>query len=655
MTELIFTRRAGRRAWILMAVAGVAGLIQISQLSAQDADLEISLGGSGDTTGIELRVSGGSGNFHTVEETEALDAVKWAPLSIRRLSDPNQSVSLEVPADSSRFFRTREFDPDSAENFVGGFRMTDHRGISHELHYEEDRAAVLLIFVDRQALESDDLVTRVKSVRDEFTANQVVTWLVNVEPGASRVEIAASAAATRLDVPILDDRTQVLGIGLDARAELDAVILDPESSRILFQGPLAAEENGANLVTSALREIVSEKTAPVRLVKSSARPLPIQSPTSLTYTHDIAEVLQKHCVQCHSDGNIAPFSMTEYESVADRSRQIRRVVLSQQMPPWHADPEYGHFVNDSALPAADAQRLITWIDEGGARGDGPDPLEEANHNTPVPVDYPATWPKALGEPDYVISIPKQDLPANGEVDYRYITVKTDLPKGEWLRAAVVLPSNKAVVHHALAFNGSFEQFLGGLDGYFSAYLPGTEALTFPEGTGKWLPKGEEIVLQIHYITTGQPESDTTSLGLYFHDEEPQRALITEAASSIRIYIPPNALDHEMTASKTFDTDVLLYELSPHMHYRGSRFRYEAHYPDGSVEILINIPKYWFDWQRPYRFAEPKRLPKGTAIVCVGAFDNSRFNHENPDPSKRVRFGEQTDDEMFIGYIHYSEE
>jgi len=238
-------------------------------------------------------------------------------------------------------------------------------------------------------------------------------------------------------------------------------------------------------------------------------------------------------------------------------------------------------------------------------------------------------------------------------------VAVNIPSNVWLRAAVILPGNTKIVHHSLVFVGSLLDVIisgGGLGGYFAGYVPGMRPVSFPEGTGKLLPANVTVTFQMHYITTGQEETDQTRLGLYFMKTPPAAELRTTAAATISFQIPPGAPEYAAQASvvPSNTKDILLYELAPHIHYRGSRFKFEAVYPNGTSEVLLSVPKYEFHWQTLYRLAQPKRLPAGTRIRCSGAFDNSSQNLENPDPTALVRFGEQTSDEMFIGYLNYSE-
>jgi len=334
---------------------------------------------------------------------------------------------------------------------------------------------------------------------------------------------------------------------------------------------------------------------------------------------------------------------------------IEEVLLAQRMPPWHADPHYGSFVNERALAAEQAQTLVRWVEQGAPREPGDDPL--ASHAPPPARDWP------LGQPDFVVKFPTaQEIPASGVLDYRYIPVTSPIRSNAWLRAAVVRPGNKKVVHHILVLvttaqelqNHKMRNGGGGIDGYFSAYVPGYEAVPFPEGAGKFLPAGSILMFQVHYTTSGKTETDQSEIGLYLAREKPATELKTRSAFNVKFQIPPGSPNEESEAEFKFTKDALLYDMSPHMHLRGSWFSYEAVYPDGKKEVLLSVPHYDFKWQHLYRLTQPKRLPAGTRLVCRGAHDNSPQNPDNPDPNASVRFGDQTFDEMFIGYFNYTD-
>jgi hypothetical protein len=297
-------------------------------------------------------------------------------------------------------------------------------------------------------------------------------------------------------------------------------------------------------------------------------------------------------------------------------------------------------VGGVALSPLESSTLHAWAKAGAPRGTGPDPL------TSVPPAVADGW--ELGPPDLILTIPTQSIPATGTIDYVYSTVNLPFAEERWVRAAVVKPGNPRVVHHSLVFEGTIFDVLtaaGGQGGFFAGFVPGVAQTPFPAGTGKRLRPGSALTFQTHYTPTGRPETDATRIGLYFHSAAPARELQTRSAYAPifpvnTISIPPRVRDHprEATFTPSATRDVLLYELNPHMHYRGKRFRYEAVYPDGTVETLLNVPQYDFNWQSSYLFAEPRRLPAGTVIRARGAFDNSAQNPYNPDPNQLVRGG-----------------
>jgi mono/diheme cytochrome c family protein len=372
------------------------------------------------------------------------------------------------------------------------------------------------------------------------------------------------------------------------------------------------------------------------------------------YALEVAPLLQKNCVTCHRPGDIGSFAMTNHAVVAGQAASIKANLLEGIMPPWHADAPKGVFTNDFSLQPAEVARLLRWVDAGAPKGGGGDPLAEV---TPATVQ---DWP--MGTPDKIVRITRQNIPAKAsqaEVPYRYAVVASPFTTNVWLRAAVVRPGNRKVVHHALIFTGtSFADVLqvqAGLGGFFAGYVPGMDQREYPAGTAKFLKKGSFIVFQMHYTPVETAQSDATEIGLYLMSGPPEQELKTGAAYSTVLSIPPGASDAPAAAEMEFARPVTIYELSPHMHYRGKRMRFEAVRPDGSTDTLLNVPAYDFAWQAMYRFTEPRRYPAGTRIRVVGAFDNSVWNPFNPDPAAQVEFGEQTNDEMFIGYVNYSEE
>lgn len=548
-----------------------------------------------------------------------------------------------------RFYRL-ETRPPAPLAPLANLALNDQRGRRHELLREGDARAVVLVFADNASLPA--AWAAVKPLQERFAAQNVRFWLVN--PRDPRDTITDAAEAAGVTAPVLHDTARLVARTFGATRSLEVVAIDRDTFTTFYQGALLdrCEEPGGppeqNYLAEALEHFLAGQPVPVEHARASGAPLALEPVATPDYSRDIAPLLQQRCVGCHRPGDIGSWAMTDHATVKLWAPAMRQAVLTGQMPPWHADPAHGSFANDFSLRPAEAAQLVAWLDAGAPRGEGADPLEAE------PPEPPAAWP--LGQPDRVLSIPTQSIPATGEVAYRYLIVANPLNTDVWLRAASVRPGNRAVVHHCLVFVGEeVVQLLGGLGGFFAGYVPGMEQVEYPAGTGKRLPAGGFLVFQMHYTPNGTAATDRTELGLYFADTPPARELRTTAAYRDQFFIAPGVRDHELTAETLIAEDSLLYEMSPHMHYRGARMRFEAFYPDGSSETLLNVPGYEFAWQALYRLAEPRRLPAGTRIRITGGFDNSPWNPWNPNPQALITFGEQTDDEMFIGYLNVAAE
>jgi len=403
----------------------------------------------------------------------------------------------------------------------------------------------------------------------------------------------------------------------------------------------------------AIDELLAGK--PVSVAKTEAmgcligRVREAKSDAAVTYSNQIARLFQNRCVECHRAGEIAPFALDNYTKAAGWADMILEVVENGQMPPWHADPRYGHFRNERRLSDSEKQLIRDWVAAGAPEGNPAD--------LPKPKQYTEGWqlPK---KPDAVIAMRAKpyDVPAEGVVRYQHFVANTDFNEDKWVKAHEVIPGNRVVVHHVLVFaKKPGERELpgeGGLSGFLASYVPGLRAEPYPPGMAKRIPAGSQIVFQIHYTPIGSPQQDITKLGLVFMDEKDVKYEVkTTSAVQRRINIPPGDANWR-TEATSFATPegAMMLGYSPHMHLRGKSFSYEAMYPDGKREMLLDVPTYDFNWQTFYRLAEPMPLPKRTRIKAVALFDNSENNLSNPNPKKTVRWGDQTWDEMMIGYF-----
>jgi hypothetical protein len=604
---------------------------------------------------LRLPISPDLDSAGVLEASDDLNGLEWRPLLQLSPGEGHHDwMDSEQRSRTRRFYRLSRV-PRVPLLPSPDFRLIDHRGVSHELFREGDAKIVLLVFSDAAGL--GQTWESLRPLVASHDPGEMVVWIVN--PTDDRAALAAAADRAGVTVPVLHDAAQLVTRTFGAGVSGEALAMDGFSLIPFYRGAIEevcenppAEPRRQRYLSDAVERFLQGVAPVVEQVRPLGGSLRLVSPQVVNYATGIAPLLQAKCVTCHRPGDVGSWAMTNHASVSRQALAIRGNILEGLMPPWHADPAHGRFANDFSLTPAEQATLVAWVDAGAPRGDGPDPLE----NVPPP---PSDWP--LGQPDVIVRIPRQSIPANGQIPYRNPLVANPLTNDVWLRAAVVKPGNRGVVHHALIFNSTNTNFIqilletgAGLSTFFAGYVPGMSPAEYPAGTGKLLRAGSTFLFQMHYTPNGTAATDVTELGLYFAAARPASELITGSAFSVRIDIPPGAKVQQPAVSTEFPKAVDIYEMSPHMHYRGDWMRYEAILPDGSRQILLNVPKYDFAWQALYRLEHPVRLPAGSRVELHGGYDNSRWNPFNPDPQARVSFGEQTDDEMFIGYINYVE-
>jgi len=598
----------------------------------------------------------------------------WSFLATLTLTNGSQAwFDSDSAAMPGRFYRALKLATPTVPETAEGFRLIDHQGVSRSLYYFENAVnirAIVLIFTGNGCSNVQNLVATIKSLRDQFTPQGVVFWMLDANSADTRSNIVAEANALGLDLPILHDRAQLVARTYHATATPEAVCVDKSTWTIFYRGAID-DRTGANTnaltqsyLRNALTEFLANRTVTPRETQTRGCAITLSPLPTPSYSTEIAPILLDKCVRCHSPGNFAPWAMTNYAIVQSQTAQMRVEILAGRMPPWHADPYYQTFTNDFSLTPTEAAKLVKWIDDGAPRGGGLDPLTNAS----PPTNYPFAWPASLGTPTNIITISTESIPATGTIAYRDREYTYTGPT-VWLRAAVLLPGNVSVVHHILAYKKGVDNTLYS---FLTGYAPGSFLGAFPDNTGKLLTNGTVLRFQLHYIAIGQATTDESRLGLYTMPVAPTYPLIQSSVPGY-LLVPPNTTDSETNTTSlpiNASKDIYVYEFSPHLHSRGARFKYEALYPAGHnppSEVLLSVPYYVFHWQNAYRLAQPKRLPAGTRIRCVAAWDNSVQNAElmelftdpdNPnnfqyDPNRTVGWGDQTWDEMFIGYFNYS--
>ncbi|MDE3197892.1 MAG: cytochrome c [Acidobacteriota bacterium] len=386
------------------------------------------------------------------------------------------------------------------------------------------------------------------------------------------------------------------------------------------------------------------------------------APLPPTYYHDIQPLIQAHCQSCHRPGEVAPMSLGSYKEVRPWANSIKEAVLLKKMPPWLADPHFGKFANDRSLSPQQIDLIRSWVDAGAPEGDPKDA-----HSGPKFIEG---W--NIPQPDAVLQMPQPfKVPADGKVDYQYIVLPTKFTEDKWVQMAETRPTNRAVVHHMVVFirtpdskwlrdakpgipfqppPENLENISGGDSEILTIYTPGIVPDVYQPGQAKLIKAGSDLILQAHYTPNGKDAEDATRIGLVFAKEPPTERIRTISAAPTDFVIPPGDPDYPVVGNIRFRGPARIVSFFPHMHLRGRDFEYRAIYPNGETATLLKVPHYDFNWQLAYKPAGDLEIPAGTRIECTAHFDNSPNNPNNPDPKASVRFGEQSWEEMAIGFL-----
>ena len=496
-------------------------------------------------------------------------------------------------------------------------------------------------------------------VATQYKDKSVTFLAIDSNVQDSLAELTAYARNSGITFSVVRDAKNKVAAQFGATRTPEVFVLD-EARVVRYQGRIddqygvgfARKTPGHNELKDAVdallarRSVAVARTQPVGcLIGRAHEPQPN---ADVTYANQIARLFNKRCVECHHAGDIAPFSLTRYEDAAAWAEMIAEVVDQGRMPPWHADPKYGHFSDDRRL-SDDEKRLIhAWVAAGAPQGD----LKEL---PPTPTFAASGWHQNR-PPDLIL--PMSDKPyqvkADGVLNYQFFRVDPHFTEDKWIEAAEVLPGNRAVVHHVLVHaRGRGERGGGGAgQGFLAAYVPGLRSDAYPKGMAKRISAGSKLNFQIHYTPNGSKQEDITRIGLWFADpKQVTHEVRTIAAVNLLLVIPAGAENQPVEAStQRLPADAQILAFMPHMHLRGKSFLYEAVYANGKRETLLDVPKYDFNWQTAYRVEQPLKFPKGTKIHAVAHFDNSTDNLNNPNPKRIVFWGDQTYEEMMIGYF-----
>lgn len=552
----------------------------------------------------------------------------------------------------------------STARAVDDFALIDHNGVFHQLSRYSDHKAVVLYAYGSNSDASSGAVDKLSFLHDKYEGRGIAFLMIDAIPDETRAGVAESLSKHRNEMPVLMDTSQLASFSLGIDHTGEVLVVDPKRMQLLYRGAIdsraVAAVKGTN--DSISRNYLDEVLSAVTLNGPEVLDVEweggqriffgeIEADNPVSYVSEVVPILERRCVSCHRDSGVAPWSMDSHQMVSGWSDMMRETLLTMRMPPGQIDDTYlDGFIDVHSISDSEKRTLVRWIDSGAAMDGGDDPLTHLEQQA-------SGW--ALGEPDLIVEFPRQEIPATGTLDYKFVPVEIGLDRDRWVRAYAFDIGDKSVLHHVVAYTQDEKQQKqnssgGGSRTNFGGYAPGRDYVEFDKNTGVLLEEDMRFMVQFHYTTVGRTVEDVTRIGLYFQDEAPEFPLSRTAVMNGEFVIPPGDSDFDVTARATIVKDSYLYNIAPHMHFRGKRVKYWAEYPDGTREDLLSIPNFQHNWQMVYRLKQPKLLPAGTVIVSEGAFDNSAKNPLNPDPSQEVRWGDQVWDEMFIAWMRVSE-
>ena len=553
---------------------------------------------------------------------------------------------------------------------VGDVTFTDLEGVSRSLGGVASGKMVVFAMTSTSCPLSRRYLPRLEELVGAWADD--VVWIL-VDPVASDSPADMQAAAARFGgraVYVHDPRGR-LAATVGAVSTTDVVVLSPDRT-VAYHGAIDDQYGFGYAIDAPRRRYLDDALAAVRRgedppVAATEAPGCLLDrsddagpPADVTYHGRISRIVARHCVECHRDGGAGPFPLESYDDLVAHAAMVRTVVERGTMPPWFAaavpaDAETGRvhtpWANDRSLAAADRRDLLAWLAGGRPPGDPRD--------APAGRPRPGTW--QIGTPDAVFEFATPvAVKAGGVMPYQTVVVDTHLPEDRWVRAIEVQPGDRGVVHHALihlagdgeAGGDPRDAAANERGGFWGEYVPGQSALVYPAGFAKRLPKGAKLSFQMHYTPNGTATTDRSRVGVIYAQEPPVHEVRAAGIVNARISIPPNAADHREEASLRLPFDATIMGFLPHLHVRGKACRYEVVRAGGEPATLLDIPRYDFNWQLLYRLHEPLALQAGDTLVFTAWYDNSSANPANPDPSKTVRWGPQTSDEMHLGYVEY---
>lgn len=559
------------------------------------------------------------------------------------------------------------------------FPMADLQGRIHPLNQNDAQRVRVFVFLSVTCPIANGYLPTLTRLAETHRAAPVELFGVVVDPGVSRQDAAEHFAEYQGPFPILFDASRTLAAELKPTHVPEAFVVDA-GGRLVYRGaidnawlalgrrrPRAEEHYLADAIDAALKLESSpvSRTAPVGCLIEST---PAGVGTALvTYTRDIAPVVQRRCLNCHRAGQVAPFALETYEQTAGHAGQIVEVTKQRLMPPWIPSPGHARFVGERWLTEHELELFRVWEATGRTRG--------AAADLPPPPEFAEGW--RLGTPDLIVTMPEPfTVPADGPDLLQNFVIPLELSEDRLVAAVEFHPGNKQVAHHAVLFlddSGAARRLdratpepgyanFGG-PGFFPSgalggWSVGNTARRLPNDMGRYVKRGSDLVVQMHYHPTGKPEVDQSTIGIYFVDRPVAESLAAPAKlvgsiwlANYEMDIPAGDAAYERRTSYTLPREVIMVGVVPHMHLLGKTMRVTATLPDGTEQCLIDIPRWNYNWQDEYYYERPFKLPAGTTLQVAASFDNSAANPANPSlPPRRVTWGDGTTDEMLFCFF-----
>ncbi len=575
-------------------------------------------------------------------------ATRWfGPLAIAGLTF---SVGVSLAAAAT---------PDAAKDSKGSrigrkienFTLSDSYGTERSLDDLKDKKAIVVAFLGTECPLANLYMPRLSQLAAQLETQGVGFLAINSNQQDSITEVNTHAKKHNVPFPVLKDPGNKIADAFGAERTPEMFVLD--GNRVIRYTGRVDDQYGigyqkAEAVRKDLAVAVEEVLAgkEVSVPETEALGCLIgrvhrSEPTGdVTYSNQIARIMRDRCVECHREGQLAPFALTEYDEVVGWAEMIQEVVHEQRMPPWFAAKEHDQFKNNPSLTEEELATVDAWVANGCPEGD-PKQL-------PEPLTYAEGWGITTPDDVFYQSEKEFEIPAEGVVDYQYYTVDPGWKEDKWIQQAEVKAGDPKVVHHVIVFI----QEPGGqpFGAPQMAYAPGMTPRRFPTGTAIRAKAGSVLVFQNHYTPNGTATKDRSYVGFVYADPKTvTHEVMGGACGQMQLEIPPNDPNHKVIARKLFLKDTLLLGMNPHMHVRGKSFKYELQNPDGTTEVLLDVPRYDFNWQLWYMLKEPRVIPKGARMICTAFYDNSADNPGNPDPNREVNWGEQTFEEMMFGF------